>query len=217
VGTEPAAQVSVLDDYSIDATEVTRCQYEVWLASNPDPSGQTGYCSWNTSFVPACEWPPGTLGSHPVVCVDWCDADAYCKAVGKRLCGKIGGGTNAMGQYANPNLSQWFAACSSNGQNDYPYGDTFDGQACNGPDKGVGTTVPVGSLATCQSYPGIYDLSGNVLEWEDSCNGIAGPQDNCRMRGGAWGVNAPDLRCDAGYTADRDDLGGIGFRCCSSP
>jgi formylglycine-generating enzyme required for sulfatase activity len=122
-----------------------------------------------------------------------------------------------MGQYANSNLSQWFAACTSYGQNDYPYGDTFDGQACNGSDKGVGTTVPAGTLATCQSYPGIYDLSGNVLEWEDSCNGTAGPQDNCRMRGGAWIATAADLRCDASYTANRDDLGGIGFRCCSSP
>jgi formylglycine-generating enzyme required for sulfatase activity len=220
--------VPVTGGYSIDATEVTRCQYEAWLATSPSTSGQVSACTWNSTYEPSCEWPPGTKGDHPVVCVDWCDAYAYCKAVGKRLCGKISGGMNGYDDYANASTSQWYAACSSGGVNDFPYGDTYSGTACNGDDAGHGTTVPVASKSGCQSsmsgYAGVHDLSGNVWEWEDSCNGNSGNSDNCRLRGGSFSDyvgNDGVLRCDYdsfddGYVRDFQ-YDGVGFRCCSSP
>ena len=191
-------------------------------AISPSTSGQVSACTWNSTYVPSCEWPPGTNGDHPVVCVDWCDAYAYCQAVGKRLCGKIGGAANGFSDYANASTSQWYAACSSGGANDYPYGDTYSESACNGRLASHHTTVPVKSMVGCQSsvsgYAGVYDLSGNVWEWEDSCDGDVGEDDYCRMRGGSF-VNDADngLRCDGG-DVDRDyQADGIGFRCCSSP
>jgi hypothetical protein len=36
-------------------------------------------------------------GNFPITNVDWCDAYAYCAGIGKRLCGKIGGGTLDQG------------------------------------------------------------------------------------------------------------------------
>jgi hypothetical protein len=54
------------------------------------------------------------------VCVDWCDAHAYCKPVGKRLCGKIGGGPNLYADYASASSSEWYRACSSGGSFTYP-------------------------------------------------------------------------------------------------
>ena len=73
-----------------------------------------------------------------MVCVDWCDARAYCAGVRKRLCGKIGRGTNATTDYANAATSEWYRACSSSGVNAYPYGNTRDASACNGYDHGNG-------------------------------------------------------------------------------
>jgi sulfatase modifying factor 1 len=217
-----AKLVSVSGGYSIDATEVTRSQYKSWLDTSPSTSGQPTYCSWNTSYTPSKDWPPGTKGSHPVVGVDWCDAYAYCQGVGKRLCGKIGGSSNGYNDTNKATSSQWYAACTSGGSNTYPYGSSYQSSTCNGEDAGHGGTVAVGSKGGCQSsaigYAGVYDLSGNVWEWEDSCNGNTGSSDYCRLRGGSFYYNDNNLRCDSGsnFDVDRDyQSDRIGFRCCS--
>ena len=221
-GTQPAAMVTLPGGYSIDSTEVTRCQYEVWLSTNPSPVAQPAECAMN-EFEPSCAWPPSGMGAHPVVCVDWCDAYAYCKGVGKRLCGKIGAGANPHSAYADSTSSQWFAACSSSGQYDYPYGDTYDAQICNVGETGIGTSVPVGTLSDCQSpapgYAGVFDMSGNVWEWEDSCEETdAGPTNRCRARGGSFFANNTALyvTCDRDNSYDRKQhYDRLGFRCCS--
>lgn len=226
--TQLAASVTVSGGYSIDATEVTRCQYEAWLATNPSTADQAAACAWNETYEPGCEWPPWSKGDHPVVCVDWCDAYAYCQGVGKRLCGKIGGGMTPYDDHADASVSQWFAACSSGGTNDYPYGNTYAANTCNGWDniQCDGTTMQVTKMIGCQSsvdgYVGAYDLSGNVWEWEDSCDDATGDSDSCRLRGGSFEEANPYLegylRCDCDSSLDRSGQGiNIGFRCCSSP
>ena len=217
-----AKLVSVSGGYAMDATEVTRGQYQAWLDTSPSTSGQPTYCSWKTSHTPSIGWPPGTKGSHPVVGVDWCDAYAYCQGVGKRLCGKIGGGANGYSDYDKAASSQWYAACTSGGANTYPYGSSYQSSTCNGYDAGHGGTVAVGSKGGCQSsaigYAGVYDLSGNVWEWKDSCNGNTGKSDYCRVRGGSFGSADSYLGCGYAYSVVRDYYSVyVGFRCCSSP
>ena len=227
-GVEPGKLMKLPEGFSIDATEVTKCQYELWLTSNPSTDDQSAVCSQNNGFVPTCDWPPNGDGDHPVACVDWCDAYAYCKAVGKRLCGKIGGGANGYDDYDNATRSQWYAACSSGGALEYPYGDAYDPQACNGGDNdatgcdhGACTTVVAGSMSSCRShetgYSGVYDLSGNVWEWEDSCDGDDGSSDLCRVRGGANNYGAVNLGCAYADYFERGVSELVGFRCCSSP
>ncbi len=214
-----AKLVGVTGGFAIDATEVTCTQYEAWLGTNPAVWGQDSHCGFNTSYTPSCAWPPGTKGNHPVGCVDWCDAYAYCKGVGKRLCGRIGGGPNAYEEYASASTSQWYAACSSGGTGEYP------SWACNVwvAGSGTDTTVPVGSMSACQSsvpgYAGVYDLTGNVSEWEDSCNGVQGADDVCQLRGGSYGSYHSSCDLEGGRRRGAQDgsFDGIGFRCCSSP
>jgi formylglycine-generating enzyme required for sulfatase activity len=66
----------------------------------------------------------------------------------------------------------------------------------------------------------LYQMSGNLAEWEDSCDG-ATTASNCNLRGGSYTAanNAPALRCDATRTEVRMPatdalLADVGFRCC---
>ena len=102
----------------------------------------------------------------------------------------------------------------------YPYGSAYDKAACNGPDANVGNAEAEGTLTTCQSstvgYEGVYDLSGNVREWEDSCAGTAGKKDSCRLRGGSYSYFATIIACNDSYTSNRGYTDGdTGIRCCS--
>jgi formylglycine-generating enzyme required for sulfatase activity len=206
-------------DYRIDVTEVTQGQYDAWLAKSPPlPASTDTNCGWKTSYAPKCTGYAGTdADHHPVFCVDWCDAYAYCSGVGKRLCGAIDGGPNAYGSTADANASQWYRACSSGGKHAYPYGDTYQASYCN---TGPGNTMSVGSLSSCvtsaSGYAGVYDLTGNVDEWEDSCGGT-GQSGSCHLRGGCFGHDAGYLTCGGGiFDGNRDTANTcIGFRCCS--
>ena len=217
--------VTLPEGYCIDSTEVTRADYGAWLASGAPTTASIEDCAWNTSFMPdatcmsrlsVCQG--RGCGDHPQVCVDWCDAYAYCQAVGKRLCGRIGGGSNEPEALADATQSQWYSACSSHGVNELPYG-VFVRGVCNEIDyPSVTFTVTVGSFPDCQpsgAYGGIYDLSGNVWEWEDSCTG-RGAAGECLRRGGSYTCKIAYLLCDYGYEGARDEMDeDVGFRCCA--
>lgn len=217
-GTGGPSMVAMPQGYCIDSTEVTYAQYHDWQSTAPATGLMPSYCtSWKSSYNAGS----GSGSHHPVGDVDWCDAYAYCQGVGKRLCGKIGGGSNLFADLADAGLSQWFNACSSGGTYAYPYGNTYEPQTCNGADHSAAVST-VGSLAGCDSsvlgYTGVYDLSGNVFEWEDSCTGATGMSDGCRIRGGSF-VNAGGtyLTCalDVGGANRYGTSYNIGFRCCA--
>ena len=204
--------------YCIDSTEVTNAQYAEFLDQSPETSGQPAACAFNSSFVPSSSWPNPAQPNRPVVYVDWCDAYAYCLWAGKRLCGKIGGGANAYADVSDPFKSQWMGACSSSGFKKYPYGNVYAPATCNGVDYAAGHALDAGELEGCEGgTPGIFDMSGNVWEWEDSCQTDSGAQDQCRVRGGSYWFNGEtDLTCENPNANDRDTKNDIyGFRCCA--
>jgi formylglycine-generating enzyme required for sulfatase activity len=201
----------------IDVTEVTVAEYQSFLGT-ADASTQDDPCGsgQNPSFAPSCDGGTPALGpSEPVVCVDWCDARAYCNSIAKRLC--RGDGLLNFGSAAT---SEWYAACSPDG-GAYPYGQSYAGQVCNGRDNpntgclAACSLVDAGSLTGCHTASGIFDMSGNANEWTDECDS-SDPSAKCATRGGSAQSDSSGLRCNQIAGAARLATHPFtGFRCCA--
>jgi sulfatase modifying factor 1 len=219
-----------MGEVCIDATEVTNAQYAVfWTAkaAGRDIAGQPLFCAWNDTFTPdhaGAPWPfrAGTE-SRPVVNVDWCDAFAFCKWAGKRLCGGLSGvALTSWADAGDGSRSQWGYACTGGGARKFPYGAAYDARVCNTgkPLESVSTVEDVGSHPGCRTEAGVFDLSGNVEEWVDDCATSAGPTDLCAIVGQSSFQDPngdPDFSClGSAYTDARNVAYELrGFRCCA--
>jgi formylglycine-generating enzyme required for sulfatase activity len=201
--------VQINGSYWIDTTEVSYRQYYNWLSTNPTPTQPTE-CAWNTNLRPPFTMNP-LLPDRPMAGVDWCDAYAFCAAAGKRLCGSTEGGATDVASI-NTLSDEWYNACTSGGIN-----LVADGQvntSCNV--GGVSsTTKDVGSITTCTStvpgYTGVYDLTGNVFEWTNSCDSAT---DTCAARGS--GYTSQKWACSEVSYVKRNlnTTPTVGIRCC---
>jgi formylglycine-generating enzyme len=205
----------------IDTMEVSRGEYETFLASSPsiaDHQAKNSECTWNDSFDPdaTCEANPKldpTAADLPIVCVDWCDALAYCQAIGRTLCdGDPGDPASAM-------TGSWYSACSHGGTRRYPYDSDYNRQLCNGMDfaaAGEEALRPAHQQTGCATPEGILNLSGNAAEWIDECSNNSGASDNCARRGGSFLSDAKALLCDNPKNSPRSTtVYDVGFRCCA--
>lgn len=222
--------------YCIDRAEVRNVDYQAFLTAAVSTAGQVAGCGFNTTFAPdttgdCTQFDPVNKKNMPIACVDWCDAAAYCKWEGKRLCGKLGGGSNAPSAFADATKSEWYRACSNAGTQTLPYGSVYAGMKCITTENSAIRPVAVPYTDCEGGYSGLYDMSGNVSEWEDSCAASAGASDQCAYRGGSYlstnkavggspsalcnsnVANSPLIATKARSTRDKE----IGFRCCSDP
>ncbi len=140
----------------------------------------------------------------PAAGVSFYQAKAACENAGKRLCTQ----------------AEWERACRGPNALIYPYGDAMDEKACNG-FFNYSTSNPLltGSLDTCGSDFGVFDMSGNLSEWTSTkAERIpgSGVLNDRAVRGGSYNGNNVALRCvgeeyrDAPFNAPADR----GFRCC---
>jgi hypothetical protein len=106
------------------------------------------------------------------------------------------------------------------GINTYPYGNTFLTSSCVDSTNSPSSPQPAGSFATCigdtPPFDQVFDMSGNAAEWEYSCAGINGANDQCLARGGSYrDNNGAALACAGMQLFTRDTTAAfVGFRCC---
>jgi sulfatase modifying factor 1 len=219
--------------FCIDSTEVTRGQYAEFLAAGVEVGGGPEFCTYKHTYepnngypVPDFTWPPNADGTDlPMNWIDHCDAAAFCRWAGKRLCGRVGGGGLTLEAINDPTLDQWYIACSAEGRQLFPYAGSPLDAPCATAVCAVtsepstckpGSVVPVGSKPNCVgAYPDVFDMVGNVGEMIDACDRVTGGGYKCRSNGGGATTLPTLANCLYGAASPAQSIGpGPGFRCC---
>jgi formylglycine-generating enzyme required for sulfatase activity len=133
----------------------------------------------------------------PVEQVNWDEATSYCSKVGKKL----------------PKEEDWEYAATSGGKSEAWAGTSTESELGDYAwyyENSGNKTHPVGEKKP--NGLGLYDMSGNVLEWTDGWYNSS--QKYRVLRGGSWVNSANGLRAAArGYGAPVDRDSNVGFRC----
>ncbi|HOW51153.1 MAG TPA: SUMF1/EgtB/PvdO family nonheme iron enzyme [bacterium] len=167
-----------LAEYKIDKYEVSQEKYRACV--------DAGKCPAPADFKD-CNWAAQTREDHPVNCVAWKDADAFCKWQGKRL----------------PTEAEWEKAARGEKNLVYPWGEQT--AECRYAVIDMGTpgcqknsTHEIKAKDRGQSPYGLFNMIGNVAEWvadwydDDYPSGDlknpTGPKSGKEriLRGGSW-------------------------------
>jgi formylglycine-generating enzyme required for sulfatase activity len=194
-----------LDGFWIDLTPITNATYRnaVEAGACTKPNDTTYY--GNQKYA-----------NHPVVNVDWHQAQAYSKWVGGRL----------------PSEAEWEKAARGTDGRTYPWGEGIDCKRANYKGKLFnqvckGETTAVGEYLEGASPYGVLDMAGNVWEWVNDwyaedyyqnspVKNPSGPENGQSrgLRGGSWFNDSWSLRTayrDSDIPEFLDD--NVGFRC----
>ncbi len=214
---EKPGHTAQIGGFAIDATEVTVSQYRACVdAGGCSAEGLTS-AFWGESekprWTPYCNWTKPDRRNHPINCVSWEQAGAYCAWAKKRL----------------PVEMEWEKAARGTDGRKYPWGNTGyepgtrvaniadetskslhpEWNFPHGYDDGYFDTAPVGSFPAGKSVYGALDMIGNVWEFvaDDPVGGNL-------MRGGSWNNVARGARASDERLLDRGARSAFtGFRC----
>lgn len=225
-----------VDRFCLDETEVTIEAYTACVRAERCTAAWTAV-DWSeisahnrNIWSQFCAGQRTERGKHPINCVDWYQAGAYCEAQAKRL----------------PTEVEWeYAARGGSEQRTYPWGNALPApdmlNACGAEciarfkqlglmekmypgDDGFAATAPVKSFARGKSRWAVHDMAGNVWEWTSSnyCDDEAGRAGKCMsstrvLRGGSW-ISFDPMWVRAAARLDAVPWwrnGNVGFRCAS--
>ena len=191
---------TTLAAFCIDVHEVTTADYVDCV--------KKGHCSDAGLTTEAmCNYSSKMKDKHPINCVDWDEASAYCHAAAKRL----------------PTMEEWeWAARSGEAGTTFPWGDDppREHMCWSGMLKRSALgTCEIGSHPSGSSKLAVQDLAGNVAEWVDAAKDS---HESVRpLLGDSWVTESPSFAKDlSGRTTVTTRLvarklhsNTIGFRC----
>ncbi len=220
---ERPSQLIRVDPYYIDETEVTNSQYALCVADEVCNAPARPSATYHDAYYGA-----SGFADYPVIFVSWYDAQTFCDWRDGRL----------------PSEAEWEKAASFDPALSlklrYPWGDAFDGEKLNFCDSncpsdnqsgqfddGHQDTAPVGSYADGRSPIGVYDMSGNVMEWVQDwydsrayqslsdTNPLGPPEGQFKtLRGGSWLSDIDDVATTTRGSFDPTVArANLGFRC----
>ncbi|CCJ07179.1 SUMF1/EgtB/PvdO family nonheme iron enzyme [Methylocystis sp. SC2] len=230
---QPQHTVVIKHDFAVSRYPITLGEFRQFVrASGFEPSGGcVHYDGTRWKVQRKWSWKKTSFEQtdrHPVVCVNWFDAEKYVHWLNRQT----GGGYRLLSE------DEWEYAARGGSKDRRYWGDDTDHsiqcQYANGADfsysrvygkdhsanlkcsDGYAHTSPVGAFRP--NAFGLFDMLGNVNQWVDNCvdSDTSSEQRQCRMkglRGGAWSDPPWAIR-----SADRyRDLPstrcmGIGFR-----
>jgi formylglycine-generating enzyme required for sulfatase activity len=130
---------------------------------------------------------------QPVVGVTWYAARSYCLWLS--LVESKGDHSDL---YRLPMEPEWEWAAAGKEKREYPWGNAEPTpKLANYIESNIGATTPVGSYPEGATPEGLYDMAGNVWEWQENRFGYEKYPDLRALRGGSWLVNTELLCCSA--------------------
>ncbi len=155
----------------------------------------------------ACNWGKADRADHPINCVTWYQAEAYCVWRGARL----------------PTQGEWTWFATNGHATTQPWGDapvSCDVAILDDGGAGCGRngTWPVCSRPAGNTRGGHCDLVGSVWEWTASGSDTSGQYPDCGFDraylGGSWFMDAARVGAEARHEdAPLISLYHLGFRC----